>query len=245
MRSTSTLTSALVVAAVSAAFALAGPAFADPINLAHNGTTDSTPPGSGETNVYLFLDEQGTLFKSFRELDLHALYYQYESGASAALFGEIVFNDTTGTWVGYLLSLQACDFYGFAGGPVPEVDPLTTGGTFTEDKIEFVNFGGVSVSYAGIDRSGPNPLLALLFDDPVDPGEAFGLAFIAQDVGEVDQAFLAYQQPIVPEPATVMLLTLAAVALRRRRRQQPRPAQGQQGPRGGGEGLLPDLSSSR
>ena len=50
---------------------------------------------------------------------------------------------------------------------------------------------------------------------------------------------------LVPEPATVMLLTLAAVALRRRRRQQPRPAQGQQGPRGGGEGLLPDLSSSR
>jgi len=229
-------TSALVIAAVAAAFALAGPALGDPINptwrtmvplnLAHNGTVDSTPPGSGEANVFLFLDEQGTVFKSFRELDLHAIYYQYEPGTSAALFGEIVFNHTTDMWVGYLLSLQACDFYGFAGGPVPGVDPLTTGGTFSEDKIEFLDLGGVSVSYAGIDRSGPNPLLALQFDDPVDPGEAFGLSFIAQDVGEVDEAFLAYQQPIIPEPATAMLLGLAAAALLRRRRREPQSARG-------------------
>ena len=99
------------------------------------------------------------------------------------------------------------------------MDPLTTGGTFSEDKIEFVDLGGVSVSYAGIDRSGPNPLLAMQFDDPVAPGEAFGLGFIAQDVGDVDEGFLAYQQPIIPEPATVMLLGLAAAALLRTRRQ--------------------------
>ena len=185
----------------------------------HNGTVDSTPPGSGMTNIFVNVDQSGAVWTIFGQLGLFALYADFDPGGSAMMLGQVVVNNTSSQWVGFQVALEDSEFYDFSGNLIPSVDPLTTGGTYQENKIEFVDLGGVSVLTAGIDRSHvEQPLLTILFDDLVAPGESFGFAFIAQDVGMVELGATTFQQALVPEPASLFLLGLGLVAVLRRRR---------------------------
>lgn len=220
------LSGACAAVALGAALMFGLPATVRATVVFHNGSEDSSPPGSGEVDVRL-VEENGIIFKLFSESTGHFLVEAYDPGLFSTGVLDAPINATGDSWDAYVVGLFGAEFFGFAGGLVPDADPLTFGGTFAENKIEFLGGAGVSVGFSAIDRTGPNPTLIIVFDDPVDTGESFGLGFIVQDVGIVEEQYAMFQAPItdfdtpVPEPltATTMILglVLVPVLLTRRR----------------------------
>ncbi len=199
-------------------------AFATPSHaliVAHNGTANSLPPGTGDVSVVLSENQDGSIGKTFFAPDLHVLVNNYPAGAAGQFFAENVGNATTESWIGYIVQVGFGDIYGFTGAPVPDVDAVTQGGTFAENKAELVSIvGTVGVDSSFVARAADSTTLFISFSDPVDPNEIFGLAFNVQSTAPGLEGFVLQQQPIpadnaVPEPATAGLgfMAMAAVGL--------------------------------
>lgn len=187
--------------------------------LAHNGTTDSNPPGNGDTSIFVNQQAVGEIAMVFGQDAEHAILELYDPPATWRQYTLFISNATAQSWGGYVVTVGLGDLYGFNNGQIPEVDPLTTAGTFAENKVEFLTLSpGVSLLGGFVNRDA-DPALTVIFSDPVDPGEGFGLSFYVLDVGQVDEGFILTQKPlIVPEPATAMLAisSIMIFAVRRR-----------------------------
>src|SRR5687768_3351170 len=186
----------VVPALTVALFLAAGTARADIVS--HNGT--ALTGGSGAANVDLFwVNTPGGLLigTAWHEVTTHLLAYAYDDESEPPIFlAEFaISNETLTPWKRFQLLLVGADIYGsngavYGGQLARATDPVVFGGLGPEDVTLSVPTGTVVVSSSSIARDGNNAILDIHFSDYVDPGEAFGLAFHVNDVGQTDRSFL-------------------------------------------------------
>ena len=172
----------------------------------HNGSVASG--GTGEVQIDFFsASVDGGLFAAtnFRENVTHTFEYDYEPPIEPpVLFFQLAIRNSTDiAWKDYHIDLTGADFFGFSDFPdpaelVPEINPVVFEGT-GNDEILFRTAGDnqVTVESSMIERDGENASLWIFFDDLVDPGEAFQLAFRIDDVGTPDPDFVMDHAPSV------------------------------------------------
>lgn len=184
--------------------------------IAHNGTLDSSPPGTGEVNVRLTdVSLPGAPFffqaKTFFENATHKQTFGTSISPIQAI--DIVSNQTPLAWSGFSIDLMGADWLADDFTPAPEINPVDPTGTDPTKILGFFPGGGNTLASSLIVRDGENASLSLFFDNPIDPNESFSLSggfAISSPPGTFDVA----QRPSpVPEPSTVLLLSTGVMGL--------------------------------
>jgi subtilisin family serine protease len=174
----------------------------------HNGRLSSN--GSGEVEADLFWTSvPGGFFSTRQFLDVapHTVrdFYPRFVDIPVLTIELAIRNETGAAWSGYQIDLLGSDFVGlnrgsFRGPAARDIDPVVENLGFSDGDILFLDdrgeAGEISLAGSSIERHGENATLTIRFDDPVDPGEAFLLAYFVRDVGYRDVYFTLISTPI-------------------------------------------------
>jgi len=166
--------------------------------------------GTGDTQVdMLWTSFPGGFFtaRRFLESESHTSRYFYESLLEPPVLNieVVVRNDSPDTWASYQVSMTGADFGSLTPGdalsPLARAeDPVEQQVGLTGDGILLLDRSGrdgfVSVLSSHIDRDGENATLTINFADPVEPGEAFLLAYFVRDVGQIDKGYTMVSTPL-------------------------------------------------
>ena len=173
----------------------------------HNGRLQTL--GSDEMLAdFFWTGVPGGFFSSrlFFEAAPHSVQYFYRSLLEPWVLNVelAIKNETPYAWKTYRVELEGADFVGMNSGnwrgpAAREEDPVVKDfGLFAGDILFKDNRGDpgeISILDSWIERDGENATLTIVFDEPVDPGEAFLLGYFVRDVGYRDTGFTMISTP--------------------------------------------------
>ncbi|MHB1033640.1 MAG: dockerin type I repeat-containing protein [Pirellulales bacterium] len=193
------------ILAVAAGLVLCAAGQLSATTITHNGSADSLGfsfdplPGTGAVNVSLNLTGSADFYLSIHSLDFRQVG-RHEMSWTQDFFtptlgssGILIVNHTAVPWGGYRVDLTKADFRDTSNqGPARVAAPVVPNG-YTSGDIAFFTNQNITLRGSSIVRDGNNASLSTLFDDPVDPGEAFFLTFGLANL--VDAQFIMAQEP--------------------------------------------------
>ena len=212
----------------------------------HNGSTDSSPPGSGHIDVRLDygVPAGGPIKVFYGETASLDIEFEYPDGSPSFLWAASrIHNHTPIPWSQFEVVLAGADFAGHDWDTLataPATDPVVDIGfgstgllALSSERIAIEHIPASQFSLLGstIERFNPpgtefaDSKLTITFDDPIQPDKAFVLHYnVIPSPGAPDPTGFTMSMRPIPEPATLALVgapMVVLLCLRRKKLQAP------------------------